>query len=210
MVVSNDVHGKRNRIYAGDENDEVDSHQAKHASGKMPDNLSTTTRKKITSAQHHANIDKENLQPNTLVRPNKSARKSKYLKSPSAPKLMLQMEQRQKEREKRREILRSRYEQAAIEKKKLQEEERIQKEEEELRIQRAVMLEKVEIENQKKMAAERWKQACRLAVLHYKMSLQKRLFRQWKRIFDVIAFNTRKVRFDVNDFFGLLFHALKI
>lgn len=146
-------------------------------------------------------IDTENQQPNMkinngLLSPNAKPRIPKPLKIPQTPKLLVQMEQRQKEREKRREVLRSRYEQAAIEKKRRQDEERRKKEAEELRIQEEYMMRKAEEARQKRLVAERRKHACRLAVLHHKMSLQKRMFRQWKRIFEVIAFNERKV--DIN------------
>lgn len=143
-------------------------------------------------------IDKENQQPNMkinddLLSPNAKPRKPKPMKIPQTPKLLVQMEKRQKEREMRREVLRSRYEQAVMEKKRRQEEELRKTEAEELRVHQEYMARKAEEAKQKKLVAERWKHACRLAVLHYKMSVMKRMFRQWKRIFEVIAFNERKV-----------------
>jgi replicative superfamily II helicase len=112
----------------------------------------------------------------------------------SNPNLALKMNQRKEKREKGREQLRQRYEQKAIEKQQRLEEERLRREEAETKVQREFVQRKTVEEQRKKMAAERWKRACRLAALHYQMSLQKRMLLQWKRIFQVRDFHERKVR----------------
>jgi len=68
----------------------------------------------------------------------------------------------------------------------------MRKEESETRVQRDYLQNKAAEEHKKKLAAARNKQANRLAVLHYRMSLQKRLLLQWKKIFKIKSFNERK------------------
>ena len=143
--------------------------------------------------------DKENQKPNRtnnnsnkLLQPLKPQRKP--LRNPTTPKLVKEMDQRKKEREKQREILRHRYEQKAIEKKRQLEEEKLRKEENELKVVNEYKQRKAEEEKRKALASARWKQACRLSILHYRMSLQRRMLCQWKKIFKIKSFNERKVR----------------
>ena len=142
--------------------------------------------------------DKENRLPNRqpgnkLLRPLKHQR-PKPPRNQSTPKLVLEMEERKAEREKRRGVLRKKYEQKAVEKQKRLERERQEKENAEMREHQEFMQQKAEEERRKQVAASRWKQACRLAVLHYRMTLQRRMLLQWKKIFQIKAFNERKVR----------------
>ena len=142
--------------------------------------------------------DKENRQPNRqpgdkLLRPLKPQRPKPPRNQPT-PKLVLEMEERKAEREKRREVLRKKYEQKAVEKQRRLERERQEKENAEMREHQEFMQQKADEERRKQVAASRWKQACRLAVLHYRMTLQRRMLLQWKKVFQMKAFNERKVR----------------
>lgn len=119
---------------------------------------------------------------------------------PSTPNLVLKMNQRKEEREKGREVLRQRYEQKNIEKQKRLEEQRLQREEAETKVQREFVQRKTTEEQRKKMATEHQKRACRLAALHYQMSLQKRTLLQWKQVFQIQDFQERKVRKEKNAF----------
>jgi len=113
---------------------------------------------------------------------------------PSTPNLVLKMNQRKEEREKGRGVLRQIYEQKAIEKQKRLEEQRLQREEAETKVQREFVQRKTTEEQRKKMATEHQKRACRLAALHYQMSLQKHTLLQWKQVFQIQDFQERKVR----------------
>ena len=152
--------------------------------------------KKALDLQRSECVDKENQKPNRinnkLLQPLKPQRKP--LRNPTTPKLVKEMDQRKKEREKQREILRHRYEQKAIEKKRQLEEEKLRKEENETKVANEYKQRKAEEELRKVVTAARWKQACRLSILHYRMSLQKRVLQQWKKIFKIKSFNERKVR----------------
>jgi len=120
------------------------------------------------------------------------------MRIPSTPNLVLKMNQRKEEREKGREALRQRYEQKNIEKQKRLEEKRLQREEAETKVQREFVQRKTTEEQRKKMATEHQKRACRLAALHYQMSLQKRTLLQWKQVFQIQDFQERKVRKEKN------------
>ena len=148
------------------------------------------------TVQHTKFVDGNENQPkrtkkNNLL-PLKHQRRNTGI--PSTPNLVLKMKQRKEEREKGRELLRQRYEQKAIEKQQRLEEERIRREEAETKVQREYVRHKTLEEQRKKMATERWKRACRLAALHFQMSLQKRMLLQWKHLFRVRDFHERKVR----------------
>ena len=138
--------------------------------------------------------DKENKKPNNkqdrqLLRPLKPQRKPR---NTGTPKLIHDMNKRKKERERQREILRQRYEQKAIERKQQLKQEKLRREEAETRVQREYLQNKVAEEHKKQIAAARYKQANRLAVLHYRLSIQRRLLLQWKKIFKIKSFNERK------------------
>ncbi len=120
------------------------------------------------------------------------------MRIPSTPNLVLKMNQRKEEREKGREALRQRYEQKNIEKQKRLEEQRLQREEAETKVQREFVQHKTTEEQRKKMATEHQKRACRLAALHYQMSLQKRTLLQWKQVFQIQEIQERKVRKEKN------------
>ena len=57
----------------------------------------------------------------------------------------------------------------------------------EMKVQDEFIQRKAAEEHGKKIASARWKQACRLAALHYSMSLQKRMLLQWEKIFQIIS-----------------------
>ena len=139
--------------------------------------------------------DKENKQPNNkqdrqLLQRLKPQRKP--LRNTGTPKLIKDMHERKKNRERQREILRQRYDQKAVERKQLLQQEQLRREEIELRVQREYLQNKAAEEHKKKVAAARYKQANRLAVLHYRMSIQRRMLLQWKKIFKIKSFNERK------------------
>mmetsp|Transcript_23366 Transcript_23366/g.36184 ORF Transcript_23366/g.36184 Transcript_23366/m.36184 type:complete len:579 (-) Transcript_23366:26-1762(-) len=126
-----------------------------------------------------------------LLRPlRKSRRRSS--RSNSSPKLLTDMTQRNEERLQRREVLRSRKEHAAIAKKQLLYTERHSKEERELRVHREYLEKKKDEKERKVQEAIRYREASRLAALHYKFSLQKKYLLQWKRIFGINGWNKRK------------------
>ena len=138
--------------------------------------------------------EKKNKQNNKedrqLLQPLKPQRKP--LRNTGTPKLIKDMNQRKFERERQREILRQRYEQKAIERKHQLQQEQLRREEAETRVQREYLQNKAAEDHKKKIAAARYKQANRLAVLHYRLSIQKRLLLQWKKIFKIKSFNERK------------------
>ncbi|KAL7522383.1 hypothetical protein ACHAWX_007048 [Stephanocyclus meneghinianus] len=142
-----------------------------------------------TRAFFRDGTDKENHRPNIFVSPLKTSKKVPQLKSPT-PKLVLDMQKRQKDREMRREILRSKYEQSAVERKQRDEEERRRKEQEELRLHDAFIQKKAEEEERKLQIALRRKQAFRLAFLHRNAYLSwcdvthEKYFRQWRKVKD--------------------------
>ena len=161
----------------------------------------TPEKKKLTtSAQNDTgtkSLDKENKRPNRkcdkqILQPLKPKRMNPK-RYQSTPKLVTEMEKRNQNRDVRRAELRQRYEEKAIEKKKRLEEEKRMKDEDELAVHQEYIRRKASEEQRKKIAASRWKQACRLALLHYQMSLQKRMFLRWKKISRVNEFNNRKV-----------------
>jgi len=137
------------------------------------------------------NHENEQVNRDLLLRPlRKSRRRSS--RSNSSPKLLTDMTQRNEERLQRREVLRSRKEHAATAKKQLLHAERHSKEERDLRVHREYV-EKKKVEKERKVQeAIRYREASRLAALHYKFSLQKRYLLQWKRIFGINGWNKRK------------------
>eukprot|EP00970_Alexandrium_tamarense_P008661 scaffold1657_cov182-Alexandrium_tamarense.AAC.4 len=146
-------------------------------------------------------VDRENQQPNSsdnnLLRP---IHRKKPIRSTCTPQLVIAMKQRHEEREKRREILRSRYEHLAKVRKQRLEEERIRKENEELKVHQEYMQQKADEERRNRLNAARRKHARRLASMHYKMTLQKRIFLQWRRgLQNMIVFNDRKAQLAWND-----------
>lgn len=141
--------------------------------------------------------DKENQLNNRLLQPLKP--KPKRQVNPSTPKLIKDMQQRKKERETQRQILRKRYEQKAAEKKKQAEKEKLRKEEAEMKIHNEYLQRKAAEEQKKKLIAIRRKQAMLLSKLHCRMSLQRRMLLQWKRILEIRAFNERKADMSRSD-----------
>lgn len=158
----------------------------------------TGIKQTITPAKH---LSGKPLKPkeddvDALLIPVRSQRQKATTSLPSAnrnPNHLLKMNQRKEEREKRREMLRQRYEQKAIERKQQQEKDRLKKEDAETRVQREYFANKVTAEQKKKLATARCKRAWHLAVLHYQRSLQQRLFKKFRLIFQIQAFNHRKV-----------------
>jgi hypothetical protein len=158
----------------------------------------TGTGKMVTSDKHSSS---EQLNPNcqeddidNLLIPVRSQRQKATTNHPiTNPNHLLKMNQRKEDRDKRREMLRQRYEQKAIERKQQQEEDRRKKEDAETRVQREYFTSKVTAEQEKKLATARWKRAWHLAVLHYQRSLQQRLFKQFRQILQIQSFNHRKV-----------------
>ena len=158
----------------------------------------TGTGKMVTSDKHSSS---EQLNPNcqeddidNLLIPVRSQRQKATTNLPiTNPNHLLKMNQRKEDRDKRREMLRQRYEQKAIERKQQQEEDRRKKEDAETRVQREYLASKVTAEQEKKLATARWKRAWHLAVLHYQRSLQQRLFKQFRQILQIQSFNHRKV-----------------
>lgn len=136
---------------------------------------------------------------NKILRPLKHRGSTAPVRNSSTPKMILDMNQRKQEREKRREVLRRRHEQKAIERKELLEEKNRRKEEAVTKAQREFMQCKAAEERRKRMASARWKQARRLAALHYRISLQKRMLRGWRDIFQIVEFNERKAHIAWSD-----------
>lgn len=114
------------------------------------------------------------------------------LGSKAVPKIILDTNQRNAERQKRREALRSRHENVALAKKQQLDAERHRQEEQALQVHNEFRRKKADEKERKEKEAARQKEAHRLATLHYKISLQKRLFLQWKRIFGITGWNERK------------------
>ena len=110
----------------------------------------------------------------------------------STPESITNMHRRNEERLQRKEILRSRKDKIANERNKSLRKERLSREQRELRIHTEYMQKKKMEKEQKELEIRRRKEANRLAVLHYKFSLQKRYLLQWKRIFGIIGWNQRK------------------
>jgi hypothetical protein len=110
----------------------------------------------------------------------------------SKGKIILDINQRNAERQKRREALRSRHDAVALAKKQLLDAEMHRQEEQAFHVHNEFRRKKAEEKERKGKEAARQKEAHRLATLHYKISLQKRLFSQWKRIFGIKCWNERK------------------
>jgi len=145
--------------------------------------------------QQIKDFDKENKHNHKLSLLRPLRRKSqKHLQNTATPKLVLEMNKRKQEREKSREILRQRYEQKAIERENILKEDLRKRYEEESKVQREFSQQKAFEEHRRKLAASQWKQACNLAAMHRRRSLQKRMLLQWKKIFQMNRFNERKVR----------------
>jgi len=174
-----------------------DDHEEDVDPSKLSATKCITPEKKVAqlSQPRSQASEKENKQPNNkegrqLLQPLKPQRKP--LRNTGTPKLIKDMHLRKKERERQREILRQRYEQKAIERKNQLRQEQLRREEIELRVQREYIENKAAEEHKKQIAAARYKQANRLAVLHYRLSLQRRLLLQWTKIFKIKSFNERK------------------
>ena len=175
-----------------------DDHEDQDTSKPSAITCITPEKKKVTQLSPQISdactTDKENKQPNNKptrqLQPLKPQRKP--LRNTGTPKLIKDMHSRKKERERQREILQQRYEQKAVERKQQLQQEQLRREEAETLVQRGYLQSKAAEEHKKKIAAARFKQANRLAVLHYRMSIQKRLFYQWKKIFKIKSFNERK------------------
>ena len=149
-------------------------------------------------AKQTKNVDDEENQPKrtmekNLLIPIHSQRRTTGISS-STSNIVLKMNQRKEEREKVRTVLRQRYEQKAIERQQRLEEQKLRRDERDTKVQREFVQLRIDEEHRKKMAAEHFKRACRLAVLHNRMSLQKRVLFQWKQIFQIKDFQERKVR----------------
>ena len=167
--------------------------QQKSQQKVLPKEIVPEARRKITCHQGSNRVEPPHQTSNTLLRPLKHRGSTPPVRHSSTPKMILDMEQRKQEREKRREQLRRRQEQKAIERQRRLEEERQRKEEAATKAQREFMQSKAMEEQRKRMASARWNQARRLAALHYRMSLQKRMLRGWRGIFPIMEFNERKV-----------------
>ena len=126
-----------------------------------------------------------------LLRPLRNPRRRQSLRN-STPKIITDMARRNDERLQRKEVLRSRKEKAAIAKRQMLNAERHNKEQRELSIHREFVRKKQVAKEQKEQEVIRYREASRLAVLHYKFSLQKRCLLQWKRIFGINGWNERK------------------
>lgn len=134
----------------------------------------------------------ENRQPNVILSPLSSKKKAPSFNSPT-PKLVQDMEARRKEREQRRQILKSLQDEKQRQRRDQEEAKRKQKEEEDCNLHKAYLRQKSEEEKRKQMEIARRKQACQLAGLHYRVGLCRRVFKQWTKVFQLIAFNERKV-----------------
>lgn len=137
------------------------------------------------------NQPKRTVDKNLLI-PVHSQRRTTGISS-SNSNIVLKMNQRKEEREQVRAVLRQRHEQKAIERQQRLEEQKLRREERETREQRRFVQRRIEEEQRKKMAADHLKRACRLALLHYRISLQKRMLIQWKQVFRINGFQERKV-----------------
>lgn len=151
-----------------------------------------TSDKNLSSEQLNPKCQEDDI--DDLLIPVRSQRQKATTSRPiTNPNHLLKMNQRKMDRDKRREMLRQRYGQKAIEQKQQQEEERRKKEDAETRVQREYFASKVTAEQEKKQATARWKRAWYLAVLHYQRSLQQRIFKQFRQILQIQSFNHRKV-----------------
>lgn len=151
-----------------------------------------TSDKNSSSEQLNTNCQEDDIVD--LLIPVRSQRQKATTSLPiTNPNHLLRMKRRKEDRDKRREMLRQRYEQKAIERKQQQEEDRRKKEDAETRVQREYFASKVTAEQEKKLATARWKRAWHLADLHYQRSLQQRLFKQFRQILQIQSFNHRKV-----------------
>ena len=135
---------------------------------------------------------KENQRPNVSLLPLNQKKKAPSFNSPT-PKIVKEMEARRIQRNKSREILKAKQEEKLRLRKEKDDANRRLKEEQELQLQNAYLRQRAQVEKRKQMEIAQRKNALRLANLHYKMSLCKRIFKQWFNIFQVLAFNERKV-----------------
>jgi hypothetical protein len=145
------------------------------------------TKQKPTSSE-----DDELLKP--LKKP---SRRSSW--SYSTTRIVADMNQRNENRLRQREMIRSRKEKVAVANKHLREVERHRHEERELQVYNEFLRMKSDEKERKERDAMRSKEAYRLAVLHYKLSLQKRFFAKWKRIFVINQWNDRKAGLFLRD-----------
>lgn len=148
--------------------------------------------KKASDSQPAENLYKENAQPNVILRPLNVKKRAPSFKSPT-PKLVLDMEARRIKREQSRGILKLRQEEKQRLRKEQEDRKRTLKEENELQRHNAYLRQRAEEEKDKQIKTARRKQALRLANLHYKLSLCRRVIKQWAKIFQLISFNERKV-----------------
>lgn len=155
-------------------------------------NESNSAPKQVTQ-KRHIKTDKENAQPNVLSPPIIQKKKNPSFNSPT-PKLVLDMEIRRKERERRRQILKDRQAERQLQRKAEEEKRREVKEKQEMANQNAYLSHRLEEEKRKRLDAARRKQAFRLASLHYKMKLCHSMYKRWTKVFDLRAFNERKAR----------------
>ena len=164
--------------------------------GGSPDSLTNAENEQITvnNQRPSPSEDDKLLKPLRMM---KSRRRPSL--SNSKPKVVTDMNQRNDERRKRKEVLRSRNEKMSIAKKQVQDAERHSQEERELRVHNAFIRRKVEEKQLKEQEAIRRKDANRLAILHYKFSLQKRFLLRWKRIFGINGWNERKAAVFLRD-----------
>ncbi len=161
---------------------------------KHTHNLMTAPQKEI-SPQLLRSCDKEKRPTHKLLElPLKRKSQKRHQNNTPTPKLVLEMNQRKQDREKSRMILRQRYEQQAIEKRNRRTEELRKRDEEAMTVQREFFERRSAEEHRKKLATSRWKQAYCLAAMHRRLSLQKRMLHQWKKIFQINSFNKKKVR----------------
>ena len=135
--------------------------------------------------------DKENRRPNVLLKPLSEKKRPNCWKS--TPKSVLDMQKRGLEREQRRKALKEKYAEAVAHKREHEEEDLKKKEEQESIRQNEYFKQRALEEGRKQAAVARRKQAFRLALLHYKMTLQRRIFNQWSKIFHIMTFNEQKV-----------------
>ncbi len=139
----------------------------------------------------NATQNKTLIDDDELLRPLRNPRRRQSI-STSTPKIISDMTHRNEERLQRKEVLRSRKERAAVAKKQMLDAERHSKEERELRVHNEYLRKKKAEKDQQEQEVIRNREASRLAVLHKKFTLQKRCLLQWKRIFGINGWESKK------------------
>lgn len=160
--------------------------------GGPPDSEPAQTLTNEENEQVNVNQRPTPTEDDKLLQPVRKSRRRPSSRSNSTPKIITDMNQRNEERMQRKEVLRSRHEKAVIAKKHLLDAERQSYEERELRVHKEFLQKKAQEKEEKERNANRLKEGTRLAVIHYRFSLQKSFFVQWKRVFGINGWNERK------------------